>query len=51
MPLGKEVGLGLGHTVLDGTQLLPKGEQLPNFRPISVLAKLLDGSSCHLLRR
>jgi len=28
---------------------LPKGAQLPNFRPMSVAAKWLDGSRCHLL--
>jgi len=37
MPLGKEVGLGPGHTVLDGD---PVGTQrLPAFRPMSVVAK------------
>ena len=50
--LGKEVGLSPGHTVLDGDpvgiQLPPKGHS-PNFRPISVGAKRLDGSRCHLV--
>jgi len=27
----------------------PKGAQPPNFRPISVVAKWLDGSTCHLV--
>jgi len=41
MSLGTEVGLGPGHTVLDGeTHLpLPKGAQLPNFRPVFIVAK------------
>jgi len=35
-----------------GTQLpSPKGAQPPNFRPISVVAKWLDGSRCHLVGR
>jgi len=29
----------------------PKGAQLPNFRPISVVAKWLDGLRCHFVRR
>jgi len=33
MPLGMEVGLGLGHTVLVGDPVLPKGHA-PNFRPV-----------------
>ena len=41
MPLGKEVGLGLGHTVLDGD---PVGNQPPtlappHFRSIPIVAK------------
>ena len=38
MPLGKEVGLGPGHIVLDGD---PVGTQqpLPTFRPMSFVAK------------
>jgi len=51
MPLGTEVGLGAGDLVLDGAKLLPlKGAQ-PQFRPMSVVAKQLDGSRCHLVRR
>jgi len=49
MPLGMEVGLGPGHIVIDGDPGPPKGAQPPrNFRPISVVAKWLDGSRCHL---
>jgi len=53
MPLGMEVGLGPGHIVLDGdTAPLPrKGGTAPNFRPVSIVAKRLDGSKCHLVRR
>jgi len=42
MKLGMQVGLGLGHIVLDGDPAPPssKGAQPPpNFRPISVAAK------------
>jgi len=42
MPLGKEVGLGLGHIVLDddpvGTQRRPQ-QPLPTFQPMSIVAK------------
>ena len=48
MPLGTEVGLGPGDIMLDGTQLpLKKGAQLPNFPPMSIVAKRLGGSRCH----
>ena len=46
MPLGTEVGLGAGHIVLDGDRPSPlpeKGAKPPNFRPMSVVAKRLDG--------
>ena len=51
MKLGAQVGLGPGHIVLDGKPALPspKGHSPPNFRPISVVAKWLDGSRCHLV--
>jgi len=42
MKLGVEVGLG--NIVLDGAQP-------PNFWPMSVVAKRLDGSRCHLVWR
>jgi len=53
MPLGMEVGLGPGHIVLDGDPApLPKKEaEAPNFRPISIAAKRLDASRCHLVWR
>jgi len=51
MKLGVEVGFVHGHIVLDGTQLqLPKTGTAPNFWPISVVAKRLDGSRCHLVQ-
>jgi len=46
MPLGMEVGLGLGHIVLDGDPApSQKGAQLPpsppkKIRPMSVVAKV-----------
>jgi len=52
--LGTEVGRGPGHIVLDGDPApLPKRRRspLPNFRPISVEAKRLDASRCHLIWR
>jgi len=50
MPLGIEVGLGPGHIVLDETHP-PKGTQSPNFRCMSVVAKLPNRSRCHLVGR
>jgi len=44
MKLGLQVGLGLGHIVLDGDPASPcKRGTAPNFRPMSVVAKQLDG--------
>ena len=54
MTLDMEVGLGAGDFVLDGDPApLPKRGRSPlhNFRPISILAKRLDASTCHLARR
>jgi len=51
MPLGMEEGLSPGDFVLDGDPApLPKNgvEPLPNFRPMSIVAKRLDGSRWHL---
>ena len=53
MPLGMEVGLNPGDFVLDENPALPpkRGEALlPNFRPISIVAKRLDASRGHLVR-
>jgi len=51
MPLGMEVGLGPGHNVPDEDPVRPKGAQPHNFRPISDMAKWLDGSRCHVVGR
>ena len=53
IPLGIKVGLDPGHIVLDGDPAPPpqKGAELPKFRPISIVAKRLHGSRCHLVRR
>jgi len=49
MELHTEVDLVPGHIVLDGNPAaVPKiGGRAPNFRPISIVAKRLDGSRCH----
>jgi len=40
MPLGTKVDLGQAALCYMGTQIPPKGaQQLPNFRPMSVVAK------------
>ena len=49
MKLGMQVSLGPGHIVLDGDPTSPQRAQPPNFRPISVAAKWLHGSRCHLV--
>jgi len=53
MPLVIEVGLGPGHIVLDGDPALPSEKRRqsppPHFRPMSVVAKQLDESKCHLV--
>ena len=50
MSLGMEVGLGPGDFVLDGDpNPLPKrGAEPPNFRPMFIVAKRLDGSRRYL---
>jgi len=51
MKLGREVGLSLPQIVLNGDPPpLPqtqRGSALPNFRPMPVVAKRLDGSKFH----
>jgi len=49
MALGMEVGLGPGHIVL--ASLPKKGTAAPKkfFRPISLVAKRLDGLRCQLV--
>jgi len=54
VPLGMDVGLSPGHIVLMRTQLpLTKWytTPTPRFRPVSVVAKRLDGSRCYLIGR
>jgi len=53
MKLGMHVGLGPGHIVLDGDPAPPpiKGGRDPNYWPMSIAEKRLDGSRCHLVRR
>ena len=46
MPIGMEIGLGPDHIVLDGDSAPPRDTAAPNFRPMSVVAKRLDGSRC-----
>ena len=51
MPLGREVGLCSGDFVLDSGPAPPplKGAEHPNLRPMSIVAKRLAGSRCHLV--
>ena len=52
MSLGMELGLGPGDFVLDGNPALSLKwgrSPLPNFRSISIVAKRLDASRCHLV--
>jgi len=52
MKLGMEVELGPGNIVLDGDPAPPKkGHRTNHFRPMSIVAKRLDGSRCHLVQR
>ena len=50
IPLGMELGLDPCDFVLDGDPAPPpQMGTAPNFRPISVAAKWLHGSRCHLV--
>jgi len=52
MPLEMEVNLGQGDFVIDGDPAtLPKKGPPPNFRPMFIVAKGLDGSRWYLTRR
>jgi len=52
MKLCMQVGLGPGHLWKTGTQLpFRQRGTAPNFRPISVAAKWLDGSRSHFVWR
>jgi len=51
MALVVEVGLGPGDFVLDGNPATPekRAQPPPICRPMSIVAKSLDGSKCHLV--
>jgi len=51
MPLGTEVGLGPGDFVLDGDPAPSKigAQPPPHVQPMSIVAKRLDGSRCHVV--
>ena len=53
MPLGMEVGLGPGDFVLDAYPPPPpqKGGKTPNFLPMYIVTKRLDGSRGYLAWR
>jgi len=54
MPLSMLAGLDPGDIVLDGDPApLPRKEHSssPTFRPMSIVARRLDGSRCHLIRK
>jgi len=52
LPLDREVASAQATLCYLGTQLPPpKGDRAPNFRPMSIVAKWLDGSRCHLTYR
>jgi len=51
IPHGTEVRPQPGDIVLDGHPAPPKRGTPANFRLISIVAKRLDGSRCHLVRR
>jgi len=43
MPLGMELGLVPGDVMLDGDLALTKRGTAPSYRPMSIVAKRLDG--------
>jgi len=53
MKLGMQVGLSPSDIVLDGDPVPPpqKGYRAPNFSPMSLVDKWLDGSRWHLAWR
>jgi len=49
-PLGTEVDIGAGHTVLDGFRALrERGTAPPSFRPMSIVATVAHLSYCWAL--
>jgi len=53
MPLSRKVGLGPSDIVLDGdpAPLSETRGRAPNFRPMSIMVKWLDGSRWHMACR
>jgi len=51
MPRGKKVASAPGNIVFDADPTPPPRDRVPNFWSLSVVAKRLDGSICHLVRR
>jgi len=51
MPLGTELGLSLNGTVLHGDPAPSEKGTTPNFWPMTIVAKRLYASVCHLVRR
>jgi len=52
MSLVREIDVGPRDIVLDGDPApTKKGHSTPTFLPMSIVAKLLDASRCHLVRR
>ena len=52
MPLGMEVGLGPGDFVFARDPVASiKGTAPPNFWPMYIMSKRLDGPRCHLVQR
>ena len=52
MPFGMAVCVGPDHIVLNGNPAPPiRDTAAPKFRPVSIVAKWLHGSKCHLVRR
>ena len=54
MPLGMEIGFSPMRLCVRWGPTSPpqkRAELLPNLRPMSIVAKQLDGSRCHVVRR
>jgi len=53
MPHGMKIGIGTGHTVLDGDPAPAERDSAPapHFSPMSVVGKGLNGSKCHWVQR
>ena len=51
MPVGTVVNVGPGDVALDGVAAPTKRDIAASFRSMSIVAKRLDGSRCHLVSR